>query len=62
MQGFTAFLIYIVIFVIVQCRLGDYQLIIFNPHENGQRIRKFQTVQNHNIPHAFKQLFILMQR
>lgn len=42
------------IFVIVLGILFDYQRIIFNSHENGQRIRKCQTVQNHYIPHAFK--------
>lgn len=42
------------IFVIVWEILFDYQRIIFNSHENGQRIRKCQTVQNHYIPHAFK--------
>lgn len=42
------------IFVIVWGILFDYQRIIFNSHENGQRIRKCQTVQNHYIPHAFK--------
>ena len=44
----------IVIFVIVWGILFDYQRIIFNSHENGQWIRKCQTVQNHYIPHAFK--------
>ena len=42
------------IFVIVWSTLFDYQRIIFNSHENGQRIRKCQAVQNHYIPHAFK--------
>ena len=42
------------IFVIVWGILFDYQRIIFNSHENGQWIRKCQTVQNHYIPHAFK--------
>ena len=44
----------VVLFVIVWGILFDYQRIIFNSHENGQRIRKCQTVQNHYIPHAFK--------
>ena len=44
----------IIIFVIVWSTLFDYQRIIFNSHENGQRIRKCQAVQNHYIPHAFK--------
>lgn len=42
------------IFVTVLSTLFDYQRIIFNSHENGQRIRKCQTVQKHYIPHAFK--------
>lgn len=41
-------------FVIVWSILFDYQRITFNSHENGQRIRKCRTVQNHYIPHAFK--------
>ena len=44
----------ITIFVTVLSTLFDYQRIIFNSHENGQRIRKCQTVQKHYIPHAFK--------
>ena len=44
----------IIIFVTVLSTLFDYQRIIFNSHENGQRIRKCQTVQKHYIPHAFK--------
>ena len=58
MRGYGIFIlwpcIFFIIFVTVLSTLFDYQRIIFNSHENGQRIRKCQTVQKHYIPHAFK--------
>lgn len=52
--GFHSCFLFFPIFVTVLSTLFDYQRIIFNSHENGQRIRKCQTVQKHYIPHAFK--------